>query len=263
MKYLAHLLIFILCCSPALFAQDWQLVWSDEFDYTGLPDSSKWSCESGMLRNHEDQYYTKNRLENARVQDGKLMIQALKEPWEGAKYTSASLLTRGKASWTYGRIEVRAKLPTGRGTWPAIWMLGTNIRQVHWPMCGEIDIMENVGYDPDVIWTSVHTEAFNHVKKTGKNNHKAFPAPYDQFYVYAIEWYKDRIDFFVNDEKMFTYTNDEKGDPETWPFDKPQYLILNLAIGGAWGGQQGIDDSLFPHTYEIDYVRVYRDVSGQ
>lgn len=262
---------------PLSFAADsqWKLIWSDEFDQPGAPDPAKWDYETGFIRNNEAQYYTRARLENARVENGKLIIEARKEQFknpdfdpsassqkrpsrsrEFAEYTSASLTTRGKASWTYGRIEVRAKLPGGRGTWPAIWTLGTD-RQSGWPGGGEIDIMEYVGFDPGKVHANVHTAKYNHVKKNGKGSQISMPDATGVFHVYGLEWSPEKLDFFVDDHKYFTYENEKSGS-EAWPFDKPQYLILNLAIGGAWGGQKGIDDSIFPKKYEIDYVRVYQ-----
>ncbi|MEJ2703174.1 MAG: DUF3472 domain-containing protein, partial [Sedimentisphaerales bacterium] len=223
----------------------WKLVWADEFNYRGLPDQNKWSYEVGFIRNREKQYYTKDRLENARVKNGSLIIEARKEKYEKGAYTSASINTRRKAEWLYGRVEVRAKLPTGRGTWPAIWMLGTNRDEVGWPSCGEIDIMENVGFDPNLIHANVHTKAYNHVKKTNKGATIKAEKPYEQYHVYTIEWYPDRIDFFLDHQKYFSFENEGTGN-DVWPFDKPQYLILNLAIGGSWGGQKGIDDTIFP-----------------
>jgi beta-glucanase (GH16 family) len=247
----------VLICGAAQ-AAEWKLVWSDEFDKDGLPDAAKWNYEEGFVRNQEAQYYTRARAENARVERGVLVIEARKErfpnpryeadsrSWqrnrEFAEYTSASLTTEGKAAWRYGRIEVRAKLPTGRGTWPAIWMLGVNRREVGWPRCGEIDI--------------IHTEAYNHVKKTNKGNRIRIEKPYADFHVYALEWTAERMDFFVDDQKYFTFENEKTGTA-AWPFDQPFYLILNVAIGGAWGGQKGIDDSIFPQRMEVDYVRVY------
>jgi beta-glucanase (GH16 family) len=234
----------------------WKLVWSDEFEYTGPPDPKKWSYEVGFVRNREAQYYTKERQENARVENGVLLIESRREEFEKGKYTSASLHTKGKGEWRYGRIEVRAKLPTGRGMWPAIWMLGVNIGTAGWPRCGEIDIMENVGFDPDTIHANIHTQAYNHVKGTNKGAKITVEKPFKEFHVYAIEWFEDRIDCFVDGRKYFTFANEKKGD-EVWPFDKPHYLILNAAIGGSWGGQKGIDDTIFPQKYAIDYVRVY------
>lgn len=246
-----------LLMAACLSAQSKRLVWSDEFDVSGFPDTTKWSYEEGFVRNKEAQFYTKSRPENARVEDGCLVIESRMEPWGKANYTSASVHTYGKASWTYGRIEVRAQLPTGRGMWPAIWLLGVNLSEVRWPACGEIDIMENVGYDPDVIHANIHTKAYNHVKKTNKGAGVTVSKPYETFHVYAIDWSPERIEFFVDSTSYFTFANEGTGR-DTWPFDKPQYLILNSAIGGSWGGEKGIDDSIFPQQYYIDYVRVYQ-----
>jgi beta-glucanase (GH16 family) len=273
---IATLMLLLLLGSVASsFSAGWKLVWSDEFDKPGAPDPAKWSYETGFVRNNEAQFYTSDRRENARVEDGMLVIEARKEQFknpafsptagagkrgrnrEFADYTSASLTTLGKASWCYGRVEVRAKLPRGRGPWPAIWMLGTNITQVGWPACGEIDIMEFVGHDPGVINANIHTSKYNHVKKTGKGAKITVKDVSDAFHIYAIEWTPDRLDFFVDDRKYFTFKNEGTGS-DVWPYDKAQYLILNLAIGGAWGGAQGIDDSIFPQRYYIVYVRVYQ-----
>lgn len=235
----------------------WELAWSDEFEYEGLPDPDKWSYEVGYIRNNEKQYYTKERAENARVENGTLVIEARKDNYNDHPYTSASLHTKGKAEWTYGKIEVRAKLPTGRGMWPAIWMLGTNIDQVGWPECGELDIMENVGFDPDRVHANIHTEAYNHVKGTNKGNSVEVDAPYEHFHTYSVEWLEDRVSFSIDDSVYFTFQK-ESNDPDVWPFDQEFYLIINAAIGGGWGGQQGIDDSIFPQKYLVDYVRVYK-----
>ncbi len=271
----AVLLLGLGLAPSPLRAADWKLVWSDEFDKPGLPDPAKWSYEEGFVRNNELQFYTRARAENARIVNGMLVIEARKErfrnpayvpgttakgDWrktrEYAEYTSASLTTRGKGAWTYGRIEVRAKLPTGRGIWPAIWTLGTD-KSLGWPACGEIDIMENVGFEPDVIQAHIHTAKYNHVMGTSKGDKLTIRKPYEEFHNYIIEWYPDRIDFFVDDLKYFTHVNEKTG-PDAWPFDKDQYLILNIAVGGSWGGQKGIDDSIFPQRMYIDYVRVYQ-----
>lgn len=266
-------MVFALFAAQARPA-DWKLVWSDEFDRPGLPDPDKWEYETGFVRNNEAQLYTRGRKENARVENGVLVIEARKESFknpaydsrrttasrrhrEFAEYTSASLTTRGKASWTYGRIAVRAKLPAGRGTWPAIWMLGTNIQQVGWPACGEIDIMEFVGFEPGVVHGNIHTKKYNHVLKTGKGARVTVADASEAFHVYAVEWSPERMDFFVDDRKYFSFRNEKTGS-ETWPYDAGHYLILNLAIGGAWGGQKGIDESIFPQRYYVDYVRVYQ-----
>lgn len=264
----------LLIAAPA-WAGEWKLVWSDDFDQPGLPDPSKWDYEEGFIRNNEAQYYTRARQENARIENGMLVIEARKEVFknpqydpqsqgqgrsrrsrESAQYTSASLTTRGKAAWTYGRIEVRAKLPPGHGTWPAIWMLGTD-RRAGWPACGEIDIMEFVGFDPGIIHANIHVKKYNHVLKTGKGSQITISDAAEAFHVYSLEWTPQRLDFFVDDKKYFTFENENTGS-DVWPFDKDAYLILNLAIGGAWGGAKGIDDACFPQRYYIDYVRVYQ-----
>jgi beta-glucanase (GH16 family) len=242
---------------PSTTKNGWRLVWADEFETPGLPDPSRWSYEEGLVRNREAQYYTRARRENARVEDGMLVIEARKERHGEAQYTSASVTTEGRASWRYGRIEVRAKLPQGRGMWPAIWTLGANHRQVGWPMTGEIDIMEFVGFDPDTIHANVHTAAFNHRDKTGRGAKAYVPRPFEQFHIYAMEWTKDRIDVSVDGTTYFTFQNTGAGVRE-WPFDAAQYLILNVAVGGAWGGQRGIDDDIFPQRFHVDYVRVYQ-----
>ena len=236
----------------------WQLVWEDNFEKDGLPDPAIWSYEVGYVRNKESQYYTEKRLENARIEDGCLVIEARKDNWQGNEITSASVHTSGKKSMLYGKIEVRAQLPTGKGTWPAIWMLGENRNDgVRWPECGEIDIMENVGFNSDVIHANVHTKKYNHAIGTGRGSKIEIEKPYDDFHVYAVEWDEKELRFYVDGKKYFTCENDGTGN-DAWPFDKPQYLILNLAIGGAWGGQQGIAEDLLPQKYYIDYVRVYK-----
>jgi len=272
---LLFLLAGFLAMAGSLHAADtnkWQLVWSDEFNQPGLPDPAKWDYEYGFIRNNESQFYTRARKENARVENGVLVIEGRKELFknpnyrpgstgrrnqENAEYTSASLVTRGTASWTYGRVEVRAKLPEGRGTWPAIWMLGTNMSAVGWPACGEIDIMEFVGYNPGQVHANVHTKKYNHARGTGRGSIIKQADVSNEFHNYVLEWFPDRMDFYLDDQKYFTCKNNEPGD-DAWPFDKPEYLILNLAIGGEWGAQKGIDDTIFPARFLIDYVRVYR-----
>jgi beta-glucanase (GH16 family) len=236
----------------------WTLVFDDEFGTPGSPDPARWAYDIGTIANNEAQYYT-SRADNVRVEDGTLVIEARREPWAGQAYTSGRIKTQGLEELLYGRVEVRAKLPTGRGTWPAIWMLGADIDRVGWPACGEIDIMENVGFDPTTIVASVHTAAYNHVQGTQKSAKTTLtrPAPWEDFHVYALEWSPDRIEALVDGRRYFTFRNEGTGSA-TWPFDRPQFLVLNLAIGGTWGGQHGIDDSLFPHRMYVDYVRVYR-----
>jgi beta-glucanase (GH16 family) len=270
MKTLAFfLLLFTFFCSAASNKQtkqnsyskekpiEWVLDWEDQFNQDGLPNPAIWSYEVGKIRNNEAQFYTKARLENARVENGMLLIEARKDNFDGNEITSASIHTSGKKSMLYGKIEVRAKVPEGRGSWPAIWMLGeSKTKKINWPECGEIDIMENVGYDPDKVHFNVHTKAYNHVMNTNKGKIVPDINPSQDFHIYAVEWYTNRIDFFLDGTKQFTFMKEEGNDK--WPFDKSQYLILNLAIGGAWGGQKGIDDTKFPFKYYIDYVKVYK-----
>ncbi|MHA6697855.1 glycoside hydrolase family 16 protein [Chryseobacterium sp. A321] len=234
-----------------------KLVWSDEFNYQGLPDSSKWEFEEGGsgFGNHELQYYTKNRLKNARVEKGKLVIEAHKESWDKNEYTSAKLQTKSTQTWTYGRIEVRAKLPKGRGTWPAIWMMSEKMKS--WPKDGEIDIMEHVGYNPGFIHSSVHTQKYNHVINTQKTDTLYVKNAMDKFHVYTLDWTPEKVDVYVDDVKFYTYENQEK-TYEAWPLDQPFYLILNQAVGGDWGGKEGVDPSIYPQKFYIDYVRVYQ-----
>ncbi len=254
--------------SPPDAAPAWQLVWADEFDQDGLPDSTKWGYDVGGhgWGNQELQYYTEARPENARVENGHLIIEARRDGWEGHEYTSARLVTRGKGDWTYGRFEVRARLPSGRGTWPAIWMLASEptYGDAYWPDNGEIDIMEHVGYDPDVIHASVHTRAYHHSIGTQKTAQIRVPTARTDFNVYAVEWTPEDIRAFVNDSLYFTFPNERLTNPEAdyrhWPFDHPFHLLLNIAVGGTWGGAQGVDPEIWPQRMEIDYVRVYQQV---
>lgn len=235
-----------------------KLIWSDEFDKKGLPDAAKWNYDTGGsgFGNEEAQFYTKDRLENARVENGKLIIEARRENWDDKKYTSARLLTKGKFSFQYGTVEVRAKLPKGRGTWPAIWMMSEDMKK--WPDDGELDIMEHVGYHQGYIHASVHTKKYNHVLHTQKTDTLFIKDASDKFHVYKADWSPEKIEVYIDNQKFFTYENKEKSD-EAWPFDKPYFIILNLAIGGFWGGKEGIDDTIFPQKFEIDYVRVYQN----
>lgn len=237
----------------------WKLKWSDEFDKPGKPDPAKWKYELGYgFRNDEKQNYTDDE-KNACVKDGHLIIEAIREKSKAkdgrtAEYSSASLYSAQPLR--YGRIEVRAKLPTGRGMWPAIWMLADRIKTVRWPRCGEIDIMENVGYDPLAIHGSVHTQKYNHTIDTQQSSSWELSRPWDHFHVYAIEWSPERIDFYIDRVKYMTYANEGSGE-EAWPFDNAHNLKLNIAVGGMWGGVKGIDDRVFPQRMVVDYVRAY------
>ena len=237
-----------------------KLVWSDEFDKNGLPDPEKWSYETGYVRNNELQYYAKDRLENAQVKDGNLVITARKDSLKiGDKtypITSASVISKGKGAWKTGRIEARAKVPCSLGTWPAIWMLPEN-RAGGWPKCGEIDILEHVGFDRDKVHFNVHTAKYNHTKGNNKGKVVSVEKPNEEFHIYAIEWFEDRIDFYFDENKVFSYANENEG-VDSWPFDKPFYVILNLAFGGAWGASKGVDENSLPQEFLIDYVRVWQ-----
>ncbi|MCE2843856.1 MAG: glycoside hydrolase family 16 protein [Sediminibacterium sp.] len=236
-----------------------KLVWSDEFNKDGAPDSTKWAYNIGTgsngWGNNEAQFYT-NELTNARIENGKLIIEARKENRGGKSYTSARLITLGKTTWTYGRIEVRAKIPKGFGTWPAIWMLGENINSVGWPACGEIDIMEHVGKDQDVMFWSIHTKRLNWTLGTQQTFSKRVNGISNDFRVFKLDWTKERLQFYIDDVLYFTVNNDGRG-VDFYPFIAPQYLLMNLAIGGNFGGST-IDDSIFPVRMEVDYVRVYQ-----
>jgi glycerophosphoryl diester phosphodiesterase len=239
-------------------SKGWKLAWSDEFSYYGLPDSTKWDYEVGGhgWGNNEMQFYTKQDTLNAMAKNGCLHIIARKQPKEEKQYTSARLVTRGKQEFTYGKFEMRAKLPAGIGTWPAFWMLGTNVEKVGWPKCGEIDIMEHVGYKKDSVFGTIHSNSYNHITGTQKGKTVFIENPYNSFHFYGMEWDNEKIDFLV-DGQLFNRIENEHKTINEWPFDQPFYLILNLAIGGNLGGKYGVDDSIFPATYQIDYVRVF------
>ncbi len=243
-----------------------RLVWSDEFDVPGLPSTARWAYDternSAGWFNHELQYYADARAENSRVEGGALLITAQREDlytlglpdWSGQKYSSARLVTRDKASWTYGFIEVRAKLPCGTGTWPAVWMLSTP-PDSRWPDDGEIDIMEHVGFDPGVVHGTVHTGAFNGSRGNQKTATRNIPDACNEFHRYQMGWSASRITVGVDDRNYFQYSNDRSGHA-VWPFDSPQFLILNIAVGGDWGGRLGVNYTVFPMTIEVGYVRV-------
>lgn len=235
-----------------------KLVWADEFNYTGLPDSSKWNYDTGGdgWGNHELEYYTGKRAENARVENGNLVIEARKEKWQNNDYTSARLVTKGKADWQYGRIEVRARLPKGIGTWPAIWMLGST-SPLKWPDDGEIDIMEHVGFHQGYIHGSIHCKKFNHTIGTQKTDTVLIKDCSEKFHVYSMEWSKDSMTMAVDGNTFFRFAN-EHSSYDAWPFDNKMHLLLNLAIGGDWGGAKGIDQDIWPQQMLIDYVRVFQ-----
>ena len=245
---------------------EWEQVWSDEFDGDNL-DLSKWNIlrwRPGWV-NNEQQAYT-DRDTNVFLQDGNLVIQGLIEPnyydtdhtgsQYTANYTSGRINTDDKFSWTYGKFDIRAKLPSGRGSWPAIWMLGESITSIGWPDCGEIDIMEHVGFDDGNIHGSIHTKDFNHIMNTQRSGSIALPSATQSFHIYSLEWSPHYLRFLIDDSPFFFVYNDSNGNTAKWPFDSPHYMILNLAIGGDWGGVQGIESSSFPMRMLVDHVRV-------
>ena len=246
----------------------YKLVWQEEFDYEGPPNTEKWSAQVGGhgWGNNEDQFYTESG--NAWVEGGKLIIEARPEldkaeAHEGKEITSARIRTVGKGDWQYGVVEVRAKIPQGLGIWPAIWMMPTKAER-RWPACGEIDIMEYVGWRPEEIWATVHTGAFNHIVGTQKGNTQFFDEEFfSGFNDYSVEWNADKMIFRVNGNELFVYEpkafmDADKITDEEWPFDKEFHLILNVAFGGNFGGARGKDVNILPARMEVEYVRVYQ-----
>ncbi|MBK8292115.1 MAG: glycoside hydrolase family 16 protein [Flammeovirgaceae bacterium] len=264
MRYLLLIVVVLMMFAGCKQTPTRSLVWSDEFEYSGTPDSAKWNYDLGDgcpnncgYGNNEAQYYT-NDLKNVRVENGMLIIEAHKDSLGGKAYTSTRMVSKGKGDWLYGRIEVKAKLPRGIGTWPAIWMLSTDWKYGGWPESGEIDIMEHVGYDPGVVHGTIHTKAYNHIIGTQKEGKLTVADCMDAFHVYAIDWSENKMDFYIDDTMYHSITRDPKDDFTGWPFDQRFHLILNQAVGGNWGGKEGIDDSIWPQRMEVDYVRVYQ-----
>ncbi|WP_426095863.1 glycoside hydrolase family 16 protein [Flavobacterium sp. DSR2-3-3] len=225
------------------------LVWSDEFNTNGSPDSSKWGYDlgAGGWGNNESQYYT-NRPENIIVQDGLLKIKTLKESFSGSNYTSARILTKDKFSFKYGRVEIRAKLALGAGTWSALWMLGSNISTAGWPACGEIDMMEHVGNDLNRIHGTLHSPGRSgNSPDSGK---VLISNAATEFHVYSAEWSATSIKFYVDSQLFYTFVNSA-----SFPFNQNFFLIINCAMGGNFGG--AIDPNFVASTFEVDYIRVY------
>lgn len=239
----------------------YNLVWSDEFDSEQL-DTSKWNYEigngSGGWGNNELQYYT-NSTKNCFIEDGVLNIKAIKEPQSNFSYTSSRITTARKADFKYGRFEARMIIPSGRGIWPAFWMMPTNSVYGGWPNSGEIDIMEHVGYDPNKIHCTVHNQDGNGGNGRQKGSSIILDDIYTNYHVYAVEWFPDAMKFYVDDKLVFKYSPNTRTQAN-WPYDQEFYMILNVAVGGNWGGAQGVDTSIFPQTLKVDYVRVYQAV---
>ena len=243
---------------PPPVVREWQFdatpIWSEEFSTNGRVDASKWSYDIGGngWGNSELEYYT-DAL-NDSVANGLLYIIARKENYLGRNYTSARIVSKNKGDWTYGRFEIRAKLPRGRGTWPAIWMLPTENAYGTWPKSGEIDIMEHVGFDQNNVHFTLHANSF--YGANGKGGMKNIPDVSDAFHIYRLDWASYGIRGYVDDQMIFEYLKPGPGSDD-WPYDKKFHLLMNVAIGGSWGGAQGVDDSIFPVMLVVDYAKVY------
>ena len=267
-RFAAGLVLAALACSTATGHAGWQLVWGDEFSQPdgSAPDSTKWGYEIGNgssgWGNNEWEYYT-SRTNNARIQNGQLVIEARKESYNGYNYTSARMLTKGKWSWAYGRMEARIKIPRGQGIWPAFWMLGTNIDSVGWPTCGETDIMENIGKEPSINHGSLHMPAAgttNDSQLTGMYTLAGGAKLGDDFHTYAVEWSPAAIKFYVDDTLYETQTP-ATATGRTWEFDHPFFILLNVAVGGQFPGAPDTTTT-FPQTMKVDWVRVYQPSDG-
>ena len=249
-KILILLLIGNLCLAQQTKRK---LVWEENFNGKIL-SKENWNIELGDgcpncgWGNNERQLYTD---ENHKLAKGKLVITAKKD---GNKYTSTRITTKSKKEFKYGRFEARAKLPIGYGIWPAFWMLGSNISEVGWPKSGEIDILEYIGREPHMVFTTLHTQD-SHGNSINTKKTK-FPNIEKGFHVYALDWSQDKMDFFVDDKLVYTF-NPMNKDENTWPFNQPFYFIINMAIGGNFGGPK-VDDTIFPQDFIVDYVRVYQ-----
>jgi len=254
--------------TPELLTQktdgkEWKIAWSDEFDGVGLPDTTKWTYDIGNWGwgNNELQYYTENRIENARQENGTLLIEARKNDL-GNEWTSARLTTRGKVSFLYGRIEFRAKVPTKRGSWSAGWTLGDKyVDELSWPYCGEIDILESVGFETDdetgdgEVHASAHSGAFYFKKNNQPTGITDVKNMNNEFHTYAVDWTPEGMTATVDGKPYFNYK--DTTTPLAWPFGEAQNIIINLAMGGGWGGQKGIDETMTSQKFILDYVRVY------
>lgn len=246
--------------TPKVYTFDTTIAWADDFSTDGAPDANKWQYDTGGSGwgNNELEYYT-NTTNNAYVKDGMLTIVAKKEDMGGMKYTSSRMASKFSSDMLYGRIEVRAKIPAGKGTWPAIWMLPNDYAYGSWPNSGEIDIMEHVGYDPGNVHFSIHDQVNN--GGNSKTSTLNIPTAMTDFHLYRADWTPEGIKGYYDDKLVFTFANENKGF-NTWPFDKPFHILLNLAIGGNWGGIQGVDDSIFPVAMQVDYVHFYKMITS-
>lgn len=245
------------------YAQEQQFestpTWSEEFNYEGRPDSLKWEFDYGTGQhgwgNNELQYYV-NTAQNIMVSNGTLKIHAIHEATNGMAYSSSKIKTLGKNGFKYGRIEVSAKVPPQVGTWPAVWMMPVHSTYGGWPRSGEIDIIEHVGYDPKQLHITVHTLDYNGMNNNQKGSNTYVEKAISEFNTYRIDWTEEGITGYINDKKVYEYPNTGKGYT-SWPFDQEFYLIVNLAVGGDWGGRKGVENETFPATFEVDYIRYY------
>lgn len=232
------------------------LVFEENFKEGVLPNQANWDYDvgGGGWGNKELQYYTYAEKDNVVIKDGKLILSAIKKEMENHPITSVRLVSRGKQHWLYGRFEIRAKLPSGIGTWPAIWMLGIDEEKKGWPHMGEIDIMEHVGRDQDTIHFSLHTAKYNHPKRTQITHTTKIEGVTESFHDYVMDWDEEKISFEVDGVEHCRFLKKDYAD--SWPFDQPHYLILNVAIGGGFGGK--VDMDCLPASMEIEYIRVYQ-----
>lgn len=236
-----------------------KLVFDEEFNYSGAPDTTKWSFEEGYIRNGEMQYYTDGL--NVWCSDSTLVIESRLDnsliDGDTIPVTSGSVTTFGKAAWKECFVEVRAKMPSFRGSWPAIWMMPSESRYGKWPQSGEIDILEHVGHEPDRIHFSAHSERYNHMRSQQTTGSIEAPEVTDGFHIYGLKRTEDTIVWYYDGKEVFKLEKEKGADWTSWPFDADFYLILNLAVGGSWGGQKGVDLTALPAQFEIDYVRVF------
>lgn len=248
------LILFLLSCSDKN-TEAWHLEWSDEFNDGILPDTSVWTFEdTAPYKNAELQYYVAGDTSLSRIEKGCMVLEA---KYRNDRYESASIYTLGKKSFKYGRVEAMIKLPEGKGVWPAFWMLGEDIYDTGWPDCGEIDIMEFVGFQPDRVYANIHCQAYNHIIGNNRGDSLDIDRASETFHLYAMEWSAAEITFFIDDIKVYAFQK-ESNDTSVWPFDTPHYLILNFAVGGNWAGRYGVDRSAFPQQMLVDYVRYYK-----
>ena len=234
----------------------YQLVFFEDFNYEGKPKDSDWNFQVGdKWANKELQCYSDD-LKHCFVKDGKLTIHATLETG-ACKYVSARINTRGKHEWQYGKFIIRAKMPKGRGSWPALWFLGSNLsKEIGWPLCGEIDLMEFNGNEPTTIYGSLHSATYNHKINTERTTTTILENPSDAFHDYSVEWTKEFISFSIDDKCYARYDKKEGDTTREWPFDQPFYLIINLAVGGMFGGK--VFDEDLPYTLEVDSIKVYQ-----